>query len=296
MKILVGTRRTEVAVAEAKVVLSMIKAAGVDAELKPIKTVGDTLDVALAERGEKDVYIKEVEEALLAGDIDAAVIGMSYIPVNLTKGIAIAAVTSREDAREAFVSTRAHSLNGLPKGATIGLSGARRRAQVFMLRPDILIAEIKGTVETRLRLLEKENVVAIIMAAADLKRLGIDNVITEYIPIDKMIPAVGQGAIAVEIRADDRKTGSIVNKACHNKVAGLEIKTERMFMKVVGNPRKPLGVHAQITPSGLEIAAFLSSEDEAHYVIDKKRGDADKGTELAAELATAMLAKLESMG
>jgi len=293
LKIVIGTRRASLSLVQSRLVANMLQAAGADCELTPIKTIGDTLDVALAESGDKEVFIKEIDEALLTGEIDVAVHDMKDVPTELRKGISIAAVPAREDPRDVFISTRARKLSGLPKGARVGTSSAARRAQLFIIRPDLDIVAMRGNIEGRLKKLHAGKVDAVILSASGLKRLGIGDVITEFLPPDRMIPAVGQGALAVEVKSRDRELVSFVHKACHNKATGIAIRAERSFLKAVGADYKmPVAAHAEIKPSGLVMQAFIATPDEAHHVIEKKTGSLEDAQEIGKKLAEEMLEKL----
>ena len=293
MKIVIGTRRSSLALVQSRAVARPLEAAGAEVKIRPIKTIGDTLDVALSELGGEGVFIKEIDEALLNGGVDVAVHSMEDVPARLPQGIAIAAVTPREDPREAFISTRAFKLSGLSQGARVGTSSPRRRAQLFRIRPDLDVVPVKGNVETRLKKLEAGKVDALILAAADLKRLGIGNVITECLPVDRMIPAVGQGALAVEVRGVDRELVRFVHKSCHHAATGIAIRAERSFLKVVGgDSNDPIAAYGEIRPSGLVLAAFMSTKDESHYVIDRESGPVDEAAEIGRRLGERMLKKL----
>jgi len=293
MKIVIGTRGSKLAIVQSKAVARMLHAAGAEVEIKAIQTVGDTLDVALTELGGKGVFVKEIDEALLAGEIDCAVHSMKDVPAELPAGTAIAAVPVREDARDAFISVTAFKFAGLPKGARVGTSSPRRRAQIFRLRPDIEIVPLRGNVETRLKKVHSGEVDAVILAAAGLKRLGVESIITEIMPPDKMIPAVGQGALAVVARADDRERVKFITKACHHVATGVAIRAERAFLKATGGGcHTPLAAHAEIRPSGIEISGFMTSPDEARFAIEKESGPVEEAAAIGRKLAAKILAKL----
>ena len=297
MKIIVGTRRSSLALVQSRAVARPLEAAGAKVEIRPIKTVGDTLDVALSELGGEGVFIKEIDEALLRGEIDVAVHSMEDVPAQLPPGIAIAAVPPREDPREAFISARAFKLTGLSKGAKVGTSSPRRRAQLFRIRPDLEVVPIKGNVEARLRKLEAGKVDALILAAADLKRLGIGNVITECLPVDKLIPAVGQGALAVEVKGQNRELVRFVHKTCHHAATGIAVRAERSFLKTVGgDSNAPIAAYGEVRPSGLMLAAFMSTRDESHFVIDRESGLVDEAAKIGKRLGERMLKKLGVKG
>ena len=294
MKIVIGTRGSKLALVQTRSVARMLHVAGAEIEVRLIKTVGDTLDVALTELGGKGVFVKEIDEALLAGDIDCAVHSMKDLPAALPAGISIAAVPPREDARDAFISTVAYKLTGLPKGARVGTSSPRRRAQIFRMRPDLKVVPMRGNVETRLKKLSAGEVEALILAAAGLKRLGVAKVITELLPIDRMIPAIGQGSLAITARRDDRELLRFIMKACHNSASGLAIRAERALLREIGGGcHTPLAAHAEIKPAGLSMIAFMTTPDEAHAVVEHMSGPADEAAELGKRLAGKLVSRLD---
>lgn len=293
MKIVIGTRGSKLAVVQARAVARLLEQAGAEPEIRRITTVGDTLDVALTELGGKGVFTKEIDEALLEGRIDLAVHSMKDVPAILPAGIAIAAVPAREDARDAFISTVAHKLSGLPKGARVGTSSPRRRAQLFRIRPDLEVVPMRGNVETRLRKLREGEVEALILAAAGLKRLGIAKVITEIIPLERMIPAVGQGALALAMRSEDREKLRFVTRACHNAASGAAVRAERAFLKATGGDcHTPLAAHAEIKPSGIAMAAFMTTPDEAHAASERDDGTIEEAAEIGRRLAARIAERL----
>lgn len=293
MKIVIGTRGSKLALIQSRSVAQALHSAGADVEIRTIRTVGDTLDVALTELGGKGVFVKEIDEALLSGDIDCAIHSMKDVPASLPAGLSVAAVPAREDARDAFVSTLAFKLTGLPKGARVGTSSPRRRAQIFRIRPDLEVVPMRGNVETRLKKLGAGEVDAVILAAAGLKRLGVSSVITEILSLDRMIPAIGQGALAVMARRDDRERMAFIAKACHNAVSGLAVRAERALLKAVGGDcHTPIAAHAEVRASGISMSAFMATPDEARAAIEHESGPADQAAEIGRRLAEKLTAKL----
>src|SRR6516162_2226695 len=204
----IGTRGSPLALAQASLVRARLAAAhGVAAErieMKVIRTTGDAIrDRPLAEVGGKGLFTKEIEEALLAGDIDVAVHSAKDMPTELPAGLSIAAVLPREDPRDVFISRKAATLRALPTGAIVGTASLRRQALVKRTRPDLAVVNFRGNVETRLRKLEEGAVDATVLALAGLRRLGLAEKATAILTIDEFLPAVGQGFLAVVARADD---------------------------------------------------------------------------------------------
>ena len=204
----IGTRGSPLALAQAREVQQRLEAAhgtGKHAfEVRVIKTSGDRIqDRPLSEAGGKGLFTKEIEEALLAGEVDIAVHSMKDMPTVLPPGLTVACFLPREDVRDAFISRKAPSLSLLPKGAVVATSSLRRQAQVKHLRPDLAVIPMRGNVETRLRKIEEGVADATLLAMAGLKRLNLADRVTAPVPSEEMLPAVAQGAIGVETRVDD---------------------------------------------------------------------------------------------
>jgi hydroxymethylbilane synthase len=247
-----GTRGSPLALAQAREV--RVRLGGAHAELEPeaaveivvIKTTGDTVqDRTLAEIGGKGLFTKEIEEALLEGRIDAAVHSMKDVPTWLPEGLAIAAVLPREDPRDALFSARGDSLAALPAGAVVGTASLRRQAQVLLARPDLKVVPFRGNVQTRLRKLAEGEVDATLLAVAGLKRLGLAERITAVLEPEVMLPAVAQGAIGVETRADDRDTRGFL-EALNDRTSALRVAAERACLEVLdGSCRTPIAAFAE---------------------------------------------------
>src|SRR5438552_12716290 len=207
----IGTRGSPLALAQAEMVRSRFAAAHGLApeciEIKVIRTTGDAIqDRPLAEAGGKGLFTKEIEEALIAGTIDLAVHSAKDMPTMLPRGLVISAVLPREDVRDVFISRKAKALLGLPQGAVVGTASLRRQALVKRMRRDLAVVSFRGNVQTRLRKLDEGVVDATLLALAGLKRLGLHEAATAVLPIEDFLPAVGQGIIAIETRADDAAT------------------------------------------------------------------------------------------
>src|SRR5215471_10656308 len=220
----IGTRGSPLALAQASLVRARLaEAHGVAAEridLKVIRTTGDVIrDRPLAEVGGKGLFTKEIEEAMIAGAVDLAVHSAKDMPTVLPGGLAIAAALAREDPRDVFISRKAKTPRELPPGAVIGTASLRRQAQVKRLRPDLKVVPFRGNVETRLRKLDAGEVDATLLALAGLKRLGLADAATAILPIEEFLPAVGQGIIALETRADDTRTRDLVAAIDHAESA-----------------------------------------------------------------------------
>ncbi|WAA13941.1 hydroxymethylbilane synthase [Fervidibacillus halotolerans] len=264
-KIIVGTRRSKLARTQTKWVIEKLKQIGApfQFEIKEIVTKGDQiLNVTLSKVGGKGLFVKEIEHALLNKEIDFAVHSMKDMPAILPEGLVIGAVPEREDPRDVLITKSGQSLDELPKGSVIGTSSLRRKAQLLVHRPDIHIKWIRGNIDTRLKKLKGNDYDGIILAAAGLKRLGLEEQNLDYLPLSRFIPAVGQGALAIECREDDldlRKWLDRINCPDTNRA----VRAERTFLgEMEGSCQIPIGGHATRSESGeLELTAFVASPD-----------------------------------
>jgi hydroxymethylbilane synthase len=262
----IGTRGSPLALAQAGQVRERLAAAhGLPAErieLKVIRTTGDMIrDRPLSEVGGKGLFTKEIEEALLAGEIDLAVHSAKDMPTVLPPGLGIAAVLPREDVRDAFISRKAKTLGELPRGAVVGTASLRRQALVKRLRPDLSVVTFRGNVETRLRKLDAGEVDATLLALAGLKRLGLANAATALLAVDEFPPAVGQGIIALEARADDSRTLAMLVRINHlDSLTALA--AERAFLSVLdGSCRTPIAGHAVIDGGRVRFRGLIAKPD-----------------------------------
>jgi len=266
-KIKIGTRASRLALWQAQFVATELKKffPALEVELVKVKTTGDKiLDAPLAKIGGKGLFTKELELQLAAGAIDLAVHSLKDVPNELPEGFKLAAITKRAQPFDAFVSNKFATFASLPKGSVVGTSSLRRAAQVLALRPDLQIKNLRGNVETRLRKLDAGDFDAIILAAAGLERLGYSSRINEL--LTEIIPAAGQGALAIEIRADDDTTFNIVQKLNDTETYAA-VAVEREFLKEVGGSCQiPVGVFAQIVDDKINVKALIASTDGQHLV------------------------------
>ncbi|MEW5962666.1 MAG: hydroxymethylbilane synthase [Pseudomonadota bacterium] len=289
----IGTRGSPLALAQAYETRSRLGAAhhlGDGAfEIVVIKTTGDRiLDRPLAEAGGKGLFTKEIEEALLAGSIDLAVHSMKDMQTALPDGLALGAVLPREDVRDAFVSLAYRSLEEMPAGAIVGTSSLRRQAQLRHRRPDLQVIGFRGNVQTRLQKLGEGVADATFLATAGLRRLGLANRITSLIATDVMLPAVAQGAIGLEIRADDDATRTLIAPLDH-AATHLAVTTERAFLaRLEGSCRTPIAGLAEIDGDTIRLSGEILSPDgrERHAAVREgsSRDPEALGTALADEL------------
>src|SRR5215813_4150472 len=207
----IGSRGSQLALWQANHVSALLREQGHEVEIEVIKTTGDKiLDVSLAKVGTKGMFTKEIEEALADKRVDLAVHSLKDVPTELAPEFDLAAIMKREDPRDAFIAVKYSALDDLPRGARVGTSSLRRQCQLKALRPDLEIHPLRGNVDTRLRKLESGEYAAIILAAAGVHRLGLDQHVRSRISADVMCPAVGQGALAIETRRDDRQMRSFL--------------------------------------------------------------------------------------
>lgn len=254
-KIIIGTRGSKLALWQSEWVKSQLLRLnpGLQIELMKIKTTGDKiLDVPLAKVGGKGLFVKEIEEALLRNEVDLAVHSMKDVPTILPEGLELGAICKREDPRDAFISGldgkdfRFKSFKELPRHSTIGTSSLRRACQLLYLRPDIRVVQLRGNLDTRFRKLDEGQFDAMVLAVAGVKRLGWEHRITEILPVEVSLPAIGQGAIGIECRIDDAFVKALITPLNDPETA-LAVKAERAFLKrLEGGCQVPIAAHARI--------------------------------------------------
>lgn len=264
---------------------------GLAVELVTLTTQGDRiLDVALAQIGGKALFVKEIEQALLDGRAQVAVHSMKDLPAELAPGLILAAVSTREDPRDALVS-RFGTLDALPRGAVVGTSSLRRQCQLLAARPDLQIKLLRGNVPTRVRKLDDGEYDAIVLAAAGLTRLGLAARITEHLPVERCLPAVAQGVLAIETRADDAATQALVRAALHDAREEPRIIAERAFLaRMGGSCQTPLAAHATWAGDQLTLAALCGTPDGTRVLRSEARGSADDAVALGEAAADRLLA------
>ena len=292
--IVIGTRSSKLALWQAEYVKGRLEEEypELTVELKLMTTKGDKiLDAPLAKIGGKGLFTKELEMDMLDGGIDLAVHSLKDMPTELPEGLCLAAITKRFDPGDAVVSPKFKTFDALPCGAKVGTSSLRRKAQLLHARPDLNICDLRGNVNTRLAKLESENFDAIILAVAGLKRLGFGERITEVLPRDMVLPAVGQGALAIETRADDKEMREML--AFLNDEATVHCaKAERAFLgRVEGGCQVPVGVYAVPAENeGIQVEAVIASLDGQRLYRDKLSGKAEDAEKLGVTLAEKLLA------
>ena len=289
----IGTRGSPLALAQTVEARGRLMAAHALPEeafgIEVISTSGDRIqDRPLSEAGGKGLFTKEIEEALMAGTIDLAVHSSKDMPTVLPAGLMLSAFMQREDPRDVFISRKAKSIGELPRGATVGTASLRRQAMVKRKRPDLEIVPLRGNVETRLRKLDEGVADATLLALAGLKRLGLADAATMVLDVDEFLPAVGQGAIGIETRADDSKTRELLAKINHADTFSA-LAAERAFLAVLdGSCRTPIGGHATIANGTIRFRGMIVKPDGSEAFEVAREGDvrdAEKlGTDAGGEL------------
>ncbi len=288
----IGTRGSALALWQAEWVKAQLLAAHEElaVELLVIKTTGDKiLDVPLAKVGGKGLFVKEIEEALLDGKADLAVHSVKDMPAELPEGLHLAVMPPREDPRDALISRNGAGLEALPHGARVGTSSLRRAAQLLHLRPDLRIETLRGNVDTRLRKLESEGFDAIVLAAAGLKRLELNHVVSEYLEPERMLPAVGQGALGIETRTGDAFTNEVVASLAHPQTMTI-VRAERAFLKrLEGGCQVPIGAHATMEGETLILTGMVADLEGVRLIRKELRGDAQQPEVVGERLAEVIL-------
>lgn len=293
----IGTRGSPLALAQAREVRRIL--AGLHAihedsiELVIIKTTGDAIvDRPLAEAGGKGLFTKELDAAQLAGDIDIAVHSAKDLPTQLPPGLDVGGYLPREDVRDALIAPRVDSIRDLPKGAKVGTASLRRAAQLKRLRPDVETPLLRGNVETRLRKAQAGEIDATLLALAGLKRLGLADRATRVLEIEDFLPAVGQGAIAIAVRAEDHLTRTRIAGALHHDT-GVALAAERAFLHALdGSCRTPIAGHARVRDGQVEFSGMVLRIDGSEAFKASARGAIEDAARLGADAGHDILGRL----
>jgi hydroxymethylbilane synthase len=288
----IATRQSRLALWQAEHVAALLRAAhpGLDVALVPMTTQGDRiLDRPLANIGGKGLFIKELELAMAENRADIAVHSMKDVPSELPAGMMLAAMLPRADPRDAFVSIRHKNFASLPQGARVGTSSLRRQCQLKYSRPDLELITLRGNVDTRLRKLEEEQYDAIILAAAGLVRLGLENRITQYFDCEQSVPAVGQGIIGIECRADDARNIAFV-RALNDAEAWQCCLAERAFaQRLEGSCQSPIAGFATLEGGQLQLRGVIGSPDGREVYRGAETGASADAHVIGAALAETLL-------
>jgi len=291
-EIRVGSRGSTLALAQTRWVIERLRRVYPRTAFRiiRIRTTGDNiLDVALAKIGDRGLFTKEIEKALLDGTIDIAVHSMKDLPTNLPEGLVIGAVTSREDPGDALVSRDGRHLEDLPAGARVGTSSLRRQAQLLALRPDLKLTVMRGNVETRLRKLDEGEVDALVLARAGLKRLGLEGRITQLLSTAVCLPAVGQGALGVEARAGDDAVLDML-RVLDDPESRAAVEAERALLACLeGGCQVPIGALARVWDQDLVLEAVVADLDGRRVVRSVEVGSLSAPAELGERMAEKLL-------
>ncbi len=294
-KIVVGSRDSELALVQAGYVIGELKKHFPDLafDVRKIKTEGDKiLDVPLAKIGGKGLFVKEIENALLAGEIDMAVHSMKDVPTAVPEGLVITAVTRREDPRDCYIAKDGEtSLLAARHGAVIGTSSLRRSAQLLHLRPDFKIVPIRGNVNTRFKKLRETELDGIILAYAGVLRLGLADRVTEIISYDHSLPAVGQGALGIETRAGDGHVNRIV-KVLDDAATKVAVTAERAFLRALeGGCQVPIGAFGRLDGGELVLDGVVAGLEGKPLLRETIKGSPEEAAALGRRLASRLVAK-----
>jgi hydroxymethylbilane synthase len=289
----IGSRGSKLALFQANWAKSRLETEHPDLRvlIEIIKTSGDVfVDAPLSQIGGKGLFTKEIEEALLDSRIDLAVHSLKDLPTVLPPGLSLAAVSSREDARDAFLSNKHRSLDALPNGARVGTSSLRRQSQLLHLRQDLEVANLRGNLDTRIRKLDEKQYDAILLACAGLDRLGYQRRIAERLSVQQLCPAVGQGALGIEIREIDDETRNRL-QCLHHAPTHSAVTAERAFLRRLGGGcQVPIAGHAWIEEARLEMLGVVASTDGRQVFRDQASAPIEQAAELGVQLAERLLA------
>jgi hydroxymethylbilane synthase len=290
----IGTRGSRLALWQANYVASLLRPVARErpVELVEIQTAGDQVrDVPLSAVGGQGAFTKEIQRALLAEAVDVAVHSLKDLPTLPVEGLVLAAVPPRGPTGDAFVSRRHRRFDDLPSGAAVATSSLRRRAQALHRRPDLRMVDVRGNVETRLRKLDEQALDALILARAGLERLGLENAITEVLDPSWMLPAVGQGALGIECRTDDRETRTLVERLDHAPTHQAVLAERAFLRELQGGCQVPIGAAAGVDGASLTLRGVVLSPDGRKRVEGSVRGPRDDGEKLGRELALDLLGR-----
>jgi hydroxymethylbilane synthase len=288
----IGTRGSQLALFQANWVKDRLVQAHPDLHvtLIKIKTTGDKIqDTPLAKIGGKGLFVKEIEEALLQKRIDLAVHSIKDVPTEFPEGLHLSVITKREDPRDVLISKDGKPLKDLPKGAKIGTSSLRRQAQLLHFRSDFELIPLRGNLDTRLKKLKSMNLDAIVLALAGVKRLGFDEKITEIIPPEVSLPAIGQGALGIETRMADQEVESQI-RLLNDRDSSIAINAERAFLKKLeGGCQVPIAAFARIVDTTLHIDGLVGTIDGKRLIRHHVEGPIERAESLGVELAEILL-------
>ena len=287
----IGTRGSKLALWQANWVQSQLQKQypQLTIQIVIIKTKGDKiLDVPLAKVGGKGLFVKEIEEALLDGRIDLAVHSMKDMPAELPAGLSIGAIPKREKSQDVLVS-RGGSLADMPTGACIGTSSLRRAAQLLWARPDIRITPLRGNLDTRLRKLDAGNMDAIVLAAAGIRRLGLEERISEYLSMAVMLPAAGQGALSIEIRKEDPETAELISSLDDADTRAVVLGERSFLHRLGGSCQVPIAAHGHIEDGQYTLRGLVAEPDGSRVLRSELSGPVADSQKIGENLAETLM-------
>lgn len=291
--ITIGTRASKLALWQAEHIAGELRRhhPSLAVVLKKMTTKGDKiLDAPLAKIGGKGLFTKELEQAMLAGEIDLAVHSLKDMPTEVPAGLVIGAITERLDAGDAFVSNRYVAIEELPAGAAVGTSSLRRRAQILAVRPDLTLRDLRGNVNTRLEKLDAGEFDAVVLAAAGLRRLGLGDRIRSVLPRAMMLPAVGQGALAIECRTEDTGILAAIAFLRDSDMTAVAAAERAFLSRVGGGCQIPVGVYAEMGEGNmLHVDAMIASVDGMRVCRSRASGRAEQAAQIGVSLAEELL-------
>ena len=293
-QIRIGSRGSALALWQAEWVKSELekKYPGTSVTLTKIKTTGDKiLDVPLAKVGGKGLFVKEIEEAMLAGEIDIAVHSMKDVPTFFPDGLHLSCITKREDPRDALLTRNKVKFKDLPQGANVGTSSLRRQAQLTNVRPDFVIHQLRGNVDTRIKKLKEGQYDAIILAAAGVKRLGLAENVSEYIDPEISLPAIGQGALGIECRVDDRELNDLIAFFNHADTRTCVTGERALLRRLEGGCQVPIACYGEMKDGKLHLTGLVGSVDGKRIIKDAIDGAPEKAEKLGVMLAEKLLSR-----
>jgi hydroxymethylbilane synthase len=292
MNFKIGTRGSKLALTQTNFVADKIKKliTEADIEICIIKTSGDIMeDISLLKIGGKGVFVKEIEDALLSGAIDLAVHSMKDVPTEIPAGLEFSAVLQREDVRDILASKDNRKIEQMPRGARIGTGSLRRASQLLAVLPDIAIIPLRGNLDTRLKKIETEKLAGIIVAAAGMKRMGLAQKITQFLPVETMLPAVGQGALGLQIRKSDVDLAKICASLNDAKTTA-EVTAERSFLRALGGGcRLPIAALGKLDGQMISLEGMVAAPNGTTVIRDKISGAKEEAEELGKRLAEIIL-------
>jgi len=289
----IGTRGSPLALIQADSVAALLRALGAEVDIVPVRTEGDRrLEVQLAAIGGKGLFVREIEDMLLAGTLDCAVHSLKDLPAETPAGLTLAAFPEREDARDVLVTRESRRLEDLRPGARLGTGSPRRRALALAARADLVVEPLRGNVETRLRKLESEGLDGVLLAAAGLTRLGIAPAHVQPLDPDLFVPAIGQGVLAVESRANDTRLSSLLGRIDHAPTRACSLAERACLARLGASCSSPVAAYALQAGGDIKMTALVASEDGRKVL----RASGAEGTEGAERLGRRLAASLLDQG